>query len=495
MLQPNGQAGYPLHPIPARWQQRFRTLLGPTQLFPLVLGMLLLLASPLQHAVFKHDAYRSLALVCIIAVLARHYLVGEQCYRLPRLYVTSAAAFSTWGLLTASWASAWHQALLFALLPPLLFLSVPVLAVGWKTKPVAASIALALLALTLFSADALMTAASQVSGDTPYSMTWMSAVQAYIFYNSRDANQFHTLLIWSGLPCLWLAPQLASKPMQRWLLTGSGLAIPALGLFLILNSQGRSALLAVLAGTLTSALVLRGTWRPVLALFVVGLGLGDVGFALAHAHAGTAVVGEVVGRSLGEINTHETGRLHNWGKYLESIQRHGLWQGAGYRAIPAGSRLCDPHNLVLALGFWVGMPGLLLIGTWVGSLNWRISRHADSVQALLPGTFASLATYQMVDPIWGFAPSFALLCLLFGMVCPLVNAQDPRWQRAVPLSKGLALAGITLASAFFVLAQQPGFNAGHPALKRCPMGFTATKTRTNGGAAKPIHSTRIQQDQ
>lgn len=176
--------------------------------------------------------------------------------------------------MAAIWASASHQALLFALLPPLFFIAIPVLAVGWRTHPVAASLYLAGLALALFSADAVMALASQAAGDTPYRMPWMSTVQAYLFYNSRDANQFHTLLIWSGLPCLWCAAQHSGSRLKRSLLTAMGLAIPALGLFLVLNSRGDGAILAVLAGAITTAGVLRGSWRRTLALFALGLGLG-----------------------------------------------------------------------------------------------------------------------------------------------------------------------------------------------------------------------------
>lgn len=486
-----GQAGYPLPSTTRRWQQASGTLLEPTQLFALLLGLLLLASSLLQFAVFKHDAYRSIALVCGICIFLRHYLVGERRYRLPRSFLISAAAFCAWGLLAASWASAWHQALLFALLPPLFFLSVPLLAVGWKTRPLAACLSLALLAITLFSADTVMTVASQIAGDTPYRMPWMSAVQAYLFYNSRDANQFHTLLIWSALPCLWLAPQVASKPLQRWLLIGLGLAIPALGLFLILNSQGDGALLAVLAGGLCSALVLRGPSRRALAPFAVGLGLGAAAFALTQLLGGSGLFGDVLSRNANEFSGFAGGRVHTWGQHIASIQRNGLWQGAGYRAIPVGSMQCDPHNVLVALAYWLGIPGLLLLGAWVSTLQWRLGRHPACVQILLPGTFTGLAVYQLVDAIWGFAPSLALLALLFASVCPLLDSRDPSWPRAVPVAKGWALGGIAIATAFFLLAQQPGFNAGHPARKGCLMAFGTTMqlkaSDQPGSASKALH--------
>ena len=463
-----------------RWQQFSRGFLEPSQLLPLLLGLLLLLASPLQYAVFKHDAYRSIALACVICILTRHYLLAEERFRLPRRYVISATGFSVWGALAASWASAGQQAVLFALIPPLLFLMVPVLAVGWHKWPVAAVLALASLAVALFSADAVMAVASQLSGDTPYRMPWMSAVQAYLFYNSRDANQFHTLLIWSGLSCIWLASQQGVSRWHRSLLTTMGLFIPALGLFLIINSHGDGGLLAVLVGLVVSALVLHGPWRRVLGLFALGLGIGALAFVLYSTATNGGLFGDVLARNAQEFSVSEGGRLHTWGKHLESIQRNGLWHGAGYRAIPAGAQQCDPHNVVIALGYWLGLPGLLLIATWIRSLNWKLSNHPACVQALLPGTFAALATYQLIDAIWGFAPSFALLCVLFAMVCPLVAAEEPGWERALPWNKHWALLGIAIAALFFVLAQQPGFNAGHPARKGCLMAFGTTMQLSAG---------------
>lgn len=176
-------------------------------------------------------------------------------------------------------------------------------------------------------------------------------------------------------------------------------------------------------------------------------------------------------RNLREFSSMEQRRVYTWGRHLSSVLTNGLWHGAGYRAIPEGSMQCDPHNVVVALGYWLGLPGLLLIVAWVKSLNWSLSRHPASVQALLPGTFASLAVYQLVDAIWGFAPSFVLLCLLFAMVCPLLSEGDPGWEKALPWNKNWALVGIALATLFFLLAQQPGFNAGHPARRGCLMAF------------------------
>ncbi|MEB3234202.1 MAG: O-antigen ligase family protein, partial [Cyanobacteriota bacterium] len=435
--------------------------------------------------IFKHDAYRSIALVCIICILGWHYLSGERRYRLSRRYVLSAAAFSIWGLIASSWASAWQQALLFALLPPLLFLSMPVLATGWRNKPVATALSLALLALVLFGADTICAVASQLSGDKPYRMPWMSAVQAYVFYSPRDANQFHTLLIWSGLPCLLLS--------RRWL-TALGLAIPALGMFLILNSNGDGALLAVVIGSLLSGLVLRGQlWRRTLLLFVAGLGLGAIAFLLFNHLAGGPELGGVLAQKTEQFTGAPAGRPHTWLKHAESIIRNGLWLGAGYRAIPTGSLACDPHNVLIALAYWLGIPGLALIGIWVTGLDWRLANKPPVVQALIPGTFAALGTYQMLDAIWGFPPSFVLLCLLFGMVCPLIGPEAAAWSSGIPLHKGFALLGIALAALFVVLARQAPFNAGHPANRKCMMAFGSvsqqeagrTKPRAKPGTAKP----------
>ena len=475
ILWTNGEQEYYLSARSPRREQLFGLLLEPSQLLIVLLGALLLLASPLQFSVFKHDAYRSIAMVCIICILCSQYLLGTTGKRLPRAYVLCAIAISGWGALAAAWASAAQQASLFALLPPLLFLTAPFLAGCWRARPVVTSLSLAALALVLFSTDAVMAVASQLSGDTPYRMPWMSPVQAYLFYNSRDANQFHTLLIWTGLPCLWLASQATITRVQSRLLTALGLVIPALGLFLILNNKGDGALLAVAVGCITSAFVLHGPWQRILAVFALGLGIGALVFVIYNTATTGGLFGDVVTRNLQEFSaTKDGGRLHNWARHLESIQRNGLWHGAGYRAIPSGAKQCDPHNVVVALGYWLGIPGLLLIGAWVSSLNWKLNNHPPIVQVLLPGTFASLAVYQLVDAIWGFPPSFVLLCLLFGIVCPLLEPGDPSWDKALPMNRNWSLMGIALAALFFVLAQQPGFNAGHPARRSCLMAFGTT---------------------
>jgi hypothetical protein len=259
------------------------------------------------------------------------------------------------------------------------------------------------------------------------------------------------------------------------LLTAVGLAIPALGLFLILNSRGDGAMLSVLVGVITTAAVLRGPWRRTLYLFALGLAIGAIAFVAYNVLVSSGgLLGDVVERNVREFSSREGGRLHTWGRHFSSVLSNGLWHGAGYRAIPAGSKQCDPHNVVVALGYWVGIPGVILISAWVKSLNWSLQRHPTCVQALMPGMFASLAVYQLVDAIWGFAPSFVLLCLLFAMVCPLIAAGEPGWDHALQWNKNWALVGIALATLFFLLAQQPGFNAGHPARRSCLMAFGTT---------------------
>lgn len=436
-----------------------------------LLGLLLLAASYVQIPFFKHDAYRSISLACILCALSSYYLTKRDELRVSRKYVILSSAISIWGVGASYWASAAEQALLFGLLPPIFFILATLSSESWRNYPEATCLSLAYLAIAILAFDTILSVVDSIQGVNPYRMVWPNEARPYIFYNSRDANQFHLLMMWSGLPCLWLAFNKTTSSFKSLSLAATGIAIPAMSLFLILNSQGDGALLATLIGYFTSLSMLRGPWRRILAVFALGLGIGAVAFVIFHAFTSGDLFGDVLTRNASEFSAYPGGRMHTWSKHLESIWRNGLWHGAGYRAIPTGSKQCDPHNLLIGIGYWLGIPGLLLLGSWITTLNWKLGNHPACVQALLPGTFGSLAVYQLVDAIWGFPPTFVLLCVIFGIVCPLVEASERGWKPAVVLSRKLALLGITLVTLFFVLAQQPGFNSYHPARRSCLMAF------------------------
>lgn len=81
--------------------------------------------------------------------------------------------------------------------------------------------------------------------------------------------------------------------------------------------------------------------------------------------------------------------------------------------------------------------------------------------------------YQFVDEIWGFAPSLVLLCCLMAMACPV--GQEPvaeAGQRGtIAMPRSVALLGLSLITAFFLLAGREPFIQGQPARSSCMMGF------------------------
>ena len=89
---------------------------------------------------------------------------------LPRRYVVGTALFSLWGVLSACWASSWDQALLFALLPPIVLIGMPILGRSWQRHPWCSALSLAAAALCLFSLDSSHILGSWLTGDIPYRM-------------------------------------------------------------------------------------------------------------------------------------------------------------------------------------------------------------------------------------------------------------------------------------------------------------------------------------
>ena len=431
---------------------------------------LLLLTAPIQPGLLKHDAYRSVALICFTALMACHYLRRAKPIAVSQRYALSAGLFSLWGLLTAAWSSTGDQALLFALLPPIFFLALPILALSWRRHPWASALSLAVVACCLFGLETLHILGSWVSGDTPYRMPNWNWIRPYLFYNSRDANQFHILLLWSGLPCLVAGLRYTHKRLQP-LLFGAGLLIPALGLFLILASQGDGALVALLAGSLTSWIVLRRDHARALAWFALALGLGAVLFLILNLTLGQGdLFGDLVSRNANEFDPSR-GRLRSWLAHGTSMLNNQLWLGAGYRAIPTGSGLCAPHNIVVSLAYSLGLPGLGLAALWVSSMRWSQRNAAIPLQALAPGVFTALLVYQLVDEIWGFAPSLVLLSILLAMACPIESGVVATPTSVWPFQRGMALLGLALIATFFVAARMEPWINGQPARQSCMMGF------------------------
>jgi len=431
---------------------------------------LLVLTAPLQPGLLKHDAYRSVCLVCLLALMAGHYLRRAEPIRLSRRYVLSATLLSAWGLITSLWSSTPDQALLFALLPPILFLAIPMLAHSWQQRPWTSVLSLAAAALCIFSLDSLHIISSWLTNDIPYRMPTTNPIRPYLFYNSRDANQFQILLIWSSLPCLISG----LEAHQRWrnrVLFYAGLLIPAQGMFLILASRGDGALLALITGGLMSWLLLRHEHSQALALFGLALGLGAAIFLILNLSVGPGdLFGDVVTRNLNEFEP-SSGRLRSWLAHIHSMVSNQLWLGAGYRAIPNGSGLCGPHNILISLTYFLGIPGLILTGFWVSSMRWSTAGAAKPIRVLAPGLFSALLIYQMVDEIWGFAPSFVLLGIAMAMACPVETTSISEASTTLRLKRSASLLGLALITAFFTAARVDPFINGQPARQSCMMGF------------------------
>lgn len=431
---------------------------------------LLILTAPLQPGLLKHDAYRSVCLICFLALMAGHYLKRAEPIRVSRRYVLSATLLSAWGLITSLWSSTPDQALLFALLPPILFLAIPLLAGSWQLHPWGSALSLAAATICIFSLDSLHIISSWLTNDIPYRMPTTNFIRPYLFYNSRDANQFQTLLIWSSLPCLIKG---LDAP-QRWLnrsLFCAGLLIPAQGMFLILASRGDGALFALFTGSLMSWLLLRREHSQILAWFAFALGLGAATFLIMNLNIGPGdLFGDVVTRNLNEFKP-SSGRLRSWIAHIHSMMSNQLWLGAGYRAIPHESGVCGPHNILISLSYFLGVPGLALTGLWVSSMRWSTSGAAHPIRVLAPGLFSALLVYQMVDEIWGFAPSFVLLGIALAMAYPMETTSINQTSSTFKLERSVSLGGLALITAFFISARVEPFINGQPARQSCMMGF------------------------
>ncbi|WP_136989029.1 O-antigen ligase [Synechococcus sp. UW140] len=431
---------------------------------------LLLLTAPIQPGLLKHDAYRSVSLICFTLLMAGYYLKRAPSIRVSKRYALSAALLSVWGMVCALWSNSPDQALLFALLPPLFFLAIPILADSWHHHPWASGFSLAAAALCLFSLDSLHIISSWLTSEIPYRMPTVNPIRPYLFYNSRDANQFQILLIWSSLPCLIKGLQTPNGWIKRALLS-VGLLIPAEGMFLILASKGDGALLAVLAGSITSWLLLRHKHSQALAWFGLALGLGTAAFLILNLSIGSGdLFGDLSARSAQELDPSR-GRLRSWLAHANSMVTYQLWLGAGYRAIPTGSGLCGPHNILVSLTYSLGLPGLGLSALWASSMRWSTPKAALPIRVLAPGLFSALLIYQLIDEIWGFAPSLVLLSIVIAIACPLATESVAQKATTIELSRSIALIGLGLVTAFFVAAKMDPFIQGQPARQSCMMGF------------------------
>lgn len=243
----------------------------------------------------------------------------------------------------------------------------------------------------------------------------------YLHLNPRWANQLTVLLLWTFLPVL---QQLQSGQIRRW----RGFwwpvcaVIPLLCLMQIGLSQGDGALLASALGT---AMVVWLTWRSggerrklygtALLLLLAAL----VATLLTLLAGGGSLFSELLQRSSAEIvqgAQHSSMRLSNWLIYGQAFPASPLW-GLGIQAVPAGSGLCGPHNLPLALLYWLGLLGTgcaLLLATGFVPKRWSGFRHNPMTAPLL----TTLFVYQLVDDIWLRPLSLALLLVLLPSLLP-----------------------------------------------------------------------------
>jgi hypothetical protein len=109
-------------------------------------------------------------------------------------------------------------------------------------------------------------------------------------------------------------------------------------------------------------------------------------------------------------------RLNNWLVFGRASLGSPLW-GVGIQAVPEGATLCGPHNLPLALLYWVGLLGTAcatLLATGFVPRRWSGFRHNVMAAPLLTALFS----YQLVDDIWLRPLSLALLLVLLPGLLP-----------------------------------------------------------------------------
>jgi len=195
----------------------------------------------------------------------------------------------------------------------------------------------------------------------------------------------HLVAVWAivSLGYLWI------ENVPRRL--GWSLVVGALVLYAVVVSSSRGALIDILGALFTLCILKKPGRRIQKKHAVLGLLVGlaaAVGFAgLVFASNLQAPTGEIQGslsRFLGgnspSINTFSSGRLENWSSYLSECADY-LLCGTGYKTATAVLPGRFPDNALLGIVVEVGIPGLLFMLFFLGSVFWGLWRQRRSGNA------------------------------------------------------------------------------------------------------------------
>ncbi|MFQ6537804.1 MULTISPECIES: hypothetical protein [Aphanothece] len=423
----------------------------------LLVGVLVSLVD--GHPLLKFQTHRITEVLLAVGLLAWCFRPQSRSFFESPLiggwYGLGLVGFAAVGLLAGAvgpvpWISAGFLGL--ALLQ---FALLPLLQPAWRQHRADTVRLLALFTVALVGMDLGFWLITQANGFVPYG--WVRRLLPggevfhvpYLFMNPRWANQCSVLLLWTFVPLL---QQLQRGAIRRW----RGFwwvicaAVPLLCVAQIVASQGDGAFLAVALATGVLALLAwrgdgeaRRLYGTAVVMVLASALLAGIG---AMAVDSGRFFADLVTRNAAEITTQGSAdskqRLVNWLIYARSSLGSPLW-GVGIQAVPRGSGLCGPHNLWLALLYWVGLLGTAcatLLATGFVPRSWR-PLH---LQPMTAPFLVTLFTYQLVDDIWLRPLSLALLLVLLPALLP-DGATDgwPVPPRMAPLLRHLALPAVS----------------------------------------------------
>lgn len=220
----------------------------------------------------------------------------------------------------------------------------------------------------------------------------------------------------------------ATRSRRAWLIR---VGLVVLG-FALMATQSRGAFLATAAGIAVVAWT--GRRR------VIADGLALLAGVLAYAAVFALTADEAEGRGLVERGT--SGRLDIWRAYLGELR--GVEWIVGSGEVPPleesvlGWFVHHPHGSWVTQIVWCGLPGLILLGTFVllaGVAGWRVRSREAAPLALLVfgvtgllfdgGQAVSLASVPRIEPLLVLVPAVVALRLAERGVDGRGRAVDP----------------------------------------------------------------------
>ena len=289
------------------------------------------------------------------------------------------------------------------------FAMFPLVRAAWRKYEHDCIRILAVFALTILSLDVFHLLQYGWLGLEPYQLIGpgsnVSRVLPSLHFNSRWANQVAVLVVWSYIPLVTLLEGRAIDPSRRRLWLFVAWMVPFLAFFQMAITGGRAAILSCFVGLILMflrALSSKSESMPVVRkCFVIAV----VSFLLAYFAALVVDSGDfidgMVRRTALDLVDEGGGPPRRWEAWIAFFQgslQNGLL-GAGIPLIPSDSLLCTPHNLLLALLFWLGLPGLFCVLMMLPYII-PVSFVFDGAQAMAMPFLATLFTYQLFDDIW-----------------------------------------------------------------------------------------------